>query len=245
MSSTMMNSARKEIEKYVDLFWVQVHTVFCIVDYDPYNPLLRHEVEELQKEFEKLCLDKNIVFHYIANGESHFEAMCGVCKVAVALQDDCVEQPIIVFRGNIKFIDDNLSKLIRVSTAMNIYHKKWDLFNLSCEEAVYKRELLKNDIYAGVAKADTAVIISPNIVKKLASTNVNEYKRFQEFVDAHCKKQLLLAHPLCYQHDKQNMLEVLTHADMSLGIWHVIGRYLPFSIVYDYFYQVCGNCLSS
>ena len=229
-----------DYNKYVNLFCWEVHTIFCIVDYMPDNA----QQEDLYNEFKRLKVDKKVIFYIITEGSIHcpkayFKAVKEVCKVASSLQsskDDM--QPIAIFKGNIRFMHCHIPKLVRVSTALNIYHRAWDIFNLSVEDAIYTKEVLKDDVFRGNSASDKALLISPKIFQQLARVD-GEHKKFntmKDYIDAECKHQLLLAHPLCYQSDLYNLTDILVKADISLTVWYIVGKYSP-PYVQRYFYN--------
>lgn len=227
-------------KRYVDLFWSCVDTVFCIVDYTQDN---QKEIEELQDEFTRLGIDKQVVFHYITEGTVHdpltyMLAVQEICKATIgrwSTSHDHSEYPIAIFKGNIRFIDYNIPKLVRVSTALNIHNAFWDICNLSCQDAIYSKELLKGDVFRGQSKSDHALLLSAKTIKKL--TTQHEYTTLQAFMDKECKQQLLSAHPLCYQYEYYNYHEVVTKAELSLSVWQMFGKYIPYLFMQRYFYN--------
>jgi hypothetical protein len=216
-----------DYERYYNIFWCDIHTIFCIVDVTCEN----HQLQELQDEFKRMMIDKKLVVHHVIEGsvdepEVYLKAVKEVCNVATSMQPKHeFMQPIAIFKGNIRFIEHNITKLIRVATALNIYNNFWDVFNLSCEDAILTKELLKGDIFQGESSGDFALLLSPKTFHKLASST-NKYTTLKGFMNSECKQQLLLAHPLCFQCNSKYD-NVLVKADISLAIWYTIGKYAP------------------
>jgi hypothetical protein len=191
----------------------------------------------IQDEFKRLHIDKQLVVYHIIEGSLHepevyFKAVKEVCKVALSMQPEHdFLLPIAIFKGNIRFIDDNIPKLIRVSTSLNIYDRFWDVFKLSCEDATFNKELLRGDIFRGNSSGDFALLLSPTTFHKLANTNTTsnqpEYTTLKSFMDKECKQQLLLAHPICFQSDYLNLDKLIVQADLSLTVWYAVGKYYP------------------
>jgi hypothetical protein len=217
-----------DYETYYNIFWCDIHTIFCIVDFTCKN----HQLQELQDELKRLKIDKKLVIYHIIEGSVHepevyLKAVNEVCKVATSMQSEQDEymQPIAIFKGNIRFIDCNIPKLIRVATALNIYDNVWDVFHFSCEDAIINKELLKGDIFRGESSGDCGLLLSPKTFHKLASLT-KEHITLKSFINSECNQQLLLAHPLCYQCECK-VDDVLVKSDLSLAIWHTIGKFAP------------------
>jgi hypothetical protein len=209
------------------MFWCNIHTIFCIIDFTCEN----NQLQELQEEFKRLKIDDKLVIYHVTEGsiyepEVYLKAVREVCKVASCMQpDNTYMQPIAIFKGNIRFIDYKIPKLIRVATALNIYDNFWDVFNFSCEDAIFNKEVLKGDVFKGESSGDFALLLSPKTFRKLASSK-EKHITLKSFMNSKCKHQLLLAHPLCFQYGCR-VDNVLVKADLSLAIWYTIGKYAP------------------
>jgi hypothetical protein len=216
-----------DFDRYYNLFWRNIHTIFCIVD----NTCDNNQQEELQDEFIKLKIDKKLVFYHVTEGSLHepevyFEAVKVVCKVASKMQPEHEYMlPIAILKGHVRFIYHNISKLLSVALALNIHDDFWDVFNLSCEDAIFNKEVLKGDIFKGDSSGDFALLLSPKTFHKLASSR-KKHITLKSFMNSECKQQLLLAHPLCFQYECK-FDDVLAKADISLAIWYTIGKYTP------------------
>jgi hypothetical protein len=228
-----------EYQKYVDMFWCDVGAIFCIVDFDPSDCTFQADYKKLQGEFQRLGLDDKVIFHHVMEGSIfdqsvYLRAVQDVCKIApsVCLDD---KQPISIFKGHVRFIDHNMRMLIRVSTALNIHRHFWDIFSLSCDEVIYNKDVLKGDVYFGSTKGDNALLLAPQVIKQLATLNKKETS-LQVFIDKKCKRQLVLAHPLCYQWKHQVLDTVLFKADIALTVWRTMGKFIPLSIIQKYIY---------
>jgi hypothetical protein len=213
------------------MFWCSIHTIFCIVDFACDNI----KQKELQDEFKRMHIDKKLVLYYIIEGslfdpEVYYKAVKEVCFVATRLQTyNEFMQPIAIFKGHVRFIDQNITKTVRVATALTIYDSFWDVLNLACEDAVFSKELLKGDIFRGESNGDHALLLSPKTVHKLAikHTDQKDCTTFQEFMNTECKYQMLLAHPLCFHSDYLNLHKLLVQSDLSLTVWYAFGRFCP------------------
>ena len=191
--------------------------------------------KELQEEFRRMHIDKKLVMYHniegsVLNPEVYYKAVKEVCTVAYCMQKEYKSmQPIAIFKGHIRFIDNNITKTIRVATALNVYDTIWDVLNLACEDAVFSKELLKGDIFRGESNGDHALLLSLKTVHKLAikHTDQKDFTTFQEFMSTECKYQMLLAHPLCFHSDYLNLHKLLVQSDLSLTVWYTFGRYCP------------------
>ena len=173
-----------------------------------------------------------------SDSSTYYLAIQEICKATVgrwSTLHDNSRNPIAIFKGHIRFIDCNIPKLVRVSTALNIYNSFWDVCNLSCQDAIYKKELLKGDVFRGYSDGDFALLLSPTTVNKISTQH--QYTSLQTFMNKECKQQLLLAHPLCYQAEYYNFHQILTKADISLSVWQTLGKYMPYHLVQRYFYN--------
>jgi hypothetical protein len=226
-----------DFDRYYNLFWRNIHTIFCIVD----NTCDENQQRELQDEFTRLKVDKKLVIYHVTEGSLHepevyFKAMKVVCKVASEMQPEHEYMlPIAIIKGHVQFIDHNIPKLLSVALALNIYDNFWDVFNLSCEDAVFTKEVLKGEVFTGESSGDVALLLSPNTFHKLAKQN--EHHTLKNFMYTQCKNQLLLAQTLCFQDELCNVNELLVKGATSLTVWHTLGNYSP-TFVKRYFYQL-------
>ncbi len=225
-----------DVQKYTKSFLFQVQNIYCIIDYN----LDSSSRELLQNEFERVGLDTKLIFYYMSKGSindnhTYYNAIRDVCIIASELQGNKPYEPILIFKGNVRFIDFHMQYMVLVATSLNIYAKSYDIFNLSCEDAVYHKILLGRNVFRGTAKGDYALILPPTTITKLASIE-NKHKSLSNFIESECKNQLLLAQPICYRVGVQTLENQLIKSDMSSYIWFTIGKFIPYNTIQRFFY---------
>jgi hypothetical protein len=195
---------------------------------------------------QRVGFDKKVIFHSVSNGsidndEVYFSAVRHVCEVTASMQKYTCPEPIMILKGNVRFFDFNMPLLVRVATALNIYANNYDIFNVSCEDAIFCKQLLGRDVFRGKANGDHALILSPKTIQDLAynTTITQAYKTLHAYMQKVCTNQLLLANPVCYQENKDNACTLLIKAELSAHIWFMFGKYWPSRYFQEYTYWKC------
>jgi hypothetical protein len=189
-----------DFQRYADLFWVNIHAIFCILD----DNTPQEEIDEMLYQLTRFGVDDKVILCYVTDGTIHspnkyFQVVHSVCKVFFdeEIPQD-LHQPIVVFKGCVRFVPYNLPKLLRVATAMNIYNNIWDIFSLACEESTFSREILRNDVYEGSPCGEKALLLSPKTIRDLACLKPRYYKSMTMSQYMSSKKQFFLSQPICY-----------------------------------------------